>query len=117
MLKQTNITAVEKHVWLQKIQSNLLTDIIMVCVSMCVKESSGSQSTSQMVRDVIQSILTNGILLWKEGLFLKDILNSTSSSELLEEKSTMLVQSEPEERPTLITWCEHAAMHEESNVK
>lgn len=68
MLKQTDITAVEKDVWMQKIQSNLLTDIIMV-LGMCVKESSGSQSTSQMVRDIIQTILTNGILLWKEGFF------------------------------------------------
>lgn len=67
MLKQTDITTVEKDVWMQKIQSNL---IIMV-LGMCVKDSSGSQSTFQMVRDIIQTILTNGIILWKEGFFLK----------------------------------------------
>lgn len=65
MLKQTDITTVEKDVWMQKIQSNL---IIMV-LGMCVKDSSGSQSTFQMVRDIIQTILTNGIILWKEGFF------------------------------------------------
>lgn len=67
MLKQTDITTEEKDVWMQKIQSNL---IIMV-LGMWVKESSGSQSTFQMVRDIIQTIQTNGIILWKEGFFLK----------------------------------------------
>lgn len=95
MLKQTDITTVEKDVWMQKIQSNLLTDIIMV-LGMCVKVFWVSKYISNGPWHYTDhSNQWNSLV--ERVFFFKDILNSNHVG-------WVNIHTELEECPTLITW-------------